>query len=240
MRAGISKPSEIVLLADRNLCVVLAAVIFGPNRAGTGIAPVFLVDRPGPRQRVIDHGHFVVQDVRIGLVEMDSLLENRLIVEGERQAGRIIGTGSLERPAGLDFEHVVAAVAVLVDPFADRIARERRIEPRRPVAPVSEDSPTMVVIIDQEVGGFRGDDLFLRPERHHHVRHAGREAPRGRIIAQSAVGLIREARVEHRLILGRKRCLLSIAPGSGLVVRWLARQPRDNEPRPLTLPVGIS
>ena len=67
---------------------------------------------------MIDHGHFVVQNLRVCLVEVDSLLEDRLIVESQRQTGGIIGARSLEIE-GLDFEHVVAAVAVLVDPFAD-------------------------------------------------------------------------------------------------------------------------
>ena len=107
-----------MLVADRNLPVVLAAIVFRPNRPRIRVAQVSLVDCPWARQRVIDYGHFVVEDIRISFVEMDSLLEDRLIVESQGQTGGIIGARSLEF-AGLDFERVVAAVAVLVDPFVD-------------------------------------------------------------------------------------------------------------------------
>jgi hypothetical protein len=40
-----------------------------------------------------------------------------------RQAGLVVSARSLEA-AGLDLEHVVAAIAVLVDPLADRVAGE--------------------------------------------------------------------------------------------------------------------
>jgi hypothetical protein len=50
-----------------------------------------------PRQSVIDHGHFVVQKLRVCFVEVDPLLENRLIIESERQTGRIIGRGQSTR-----------------------------------------------------------------------------------------------------------------------------------------------
>jgi hypothetical protein len=52
----------------------------------------------------------VVQDVRIGLVEMDPLLEDGLIVVMQRQAGADIGAGTLEGAVRLDREQVMAAL----------------------------------------------------------------------------------------------------------------------------------
>jgi hypothetical protein len=46
-----------------------------------GVAPKGLVDAPGPRQGVVEHGDLVMKEVRIILVEMEALLERRLIVE---------------------------------------------------------------------------------------------------------------------------------------------------------------
>jgi hypothetical protein len=42
------------------------------------------------RQRIVDHGDFVVDDLGIGLIEVDALLENGLIVEVEGKAGRVL------------------------------------------------------------------------------------------------------------------------------------------------------
>jgi hypothetical protein len=70
---------------------------------------------------MIDRGDLIMKDSGIGLVAIDALLEDRLIVEVERQAGLVVGAWALEA-TGLDFEDVVAAVAVGVDPAADRVA----------------------------------------------------------------------------------------------------------------------
>jgi hypothetical protein len=45
----------------------------------------------------------------------------------QRQAGGVVGARALEA-AGLDFERVVAAVSVGIEPFADRIAGEARLD----------------------------------------------------------------------------------------------------------------
>ena len=72
---------EIVFCANENLRVVLGAADFGPLRPWIGVANVFLVDDPRSRQGIVDYRHFVMQDVWIGLVEIDTLLEDGLIVE---------------------------------------------------------------------------------------------------------------------------------------------------------------
>ena len=172
------------------------------------------------------------------LVAEEPLLEDRLVVDVQRQAGFVEGARSLEA-AGLDLEQVVAAVAVGVDPFADRVAREGRRESRRPVAAVGVDAAEVVVPADQHVGGLRRDDEFQRAERHHHVGHAGRAAERGREIAEPALGLIGEALLQDGLIFRRQRRLLPEAPRLGLVVRRLAAKPAHGEPLPLAGPIRI-
>ena len=84
-------------------------------------AAISLDRRPWPRERVVDGGDLVDQDLGIGLVEMDALLEDAFIVPVKRQAGGVIDAGTSEA-AGLDFERVVAAVAVGIDPLADRVS----------------------------------------------------------------------------------------------------------------------
>src|SRR5262249_28946304 len=56
---------EIVFLANEDLRIVLDANRFRPLRQWIAIANVSLVDSPRPRQRVVDHREFVVQEVRI-------------------------------------------------------------------------------------------------------------------------------------------------------------------------------
>ena len=48
------RAQEIVFLADEDLRVVLGAADFGLFRPWMGVANVFLVDGPGPRQRLVD------------------------------------------------------------------------------------------------------------------------------------------------------------------------------------------
>ena len=74
-------------------------------------------------------------------------------------------------------------VAVLVDPFADRVALEARHDVLRPVAPIGIDAAKVVVHADQDVGAIGRDDEFQRNERHHHMRHAGGTARGGWEIA---------------------------------------------------------
>ena len=99
---------------------------------------------------------------RIGLVEIDALLDDGLAVLVERDAGGVVTARQLEE-AGLDLEHVVLAVAVLVDPLADRVAREGRRGIGRPFAAVGINPPVgIVVVADQDVGDVRHDDHFHR------------------------------------------------------------------------------
>src|SRR5258708_21402273 len=189
---------------------------------------VFLIDGPRPGQSMVDRSDFVVKDVRVGLVAINALLEDRLIIDVQRQAGLIISTRSLEA-ARLNLKDIVSAVAVFVDPPADRVAREGRLEMLGPVASVREDATIVVMPTDQDVGGIWGHDEFHWPKSHHHVRHPGCAAQGGGEIAETALGLIRNARRQDRLILRRERRLLSKSPGLGLIMRRLRWKPEDRK-----------
>ncbi len=82
----------VVLLADDDIHVALGAENLAPVRTRIRVAPKGLVDAPGPRQGVVEHGDLVMQKVRIVPVEMEAFLEGRLIVEGERQPGRVVAS----------------------------------------------------------------------------------------------------------------------------------------------------
>ena len=60
-------------------------------------------------------------------VEEQLLLDDGLFVGVQRKAVDVEIARALE-VARLDFEHVVAAVTVLVDPFASRVAGEGRLD----------------------------------------------------------------------------------------------------------------
>jgi hypothetical protein len=67
---------KIVFLADDDLVVAFGAGIFAPDRAWIGVAPIGLVNAPRPRQGMVDHGDFVMKNIRIALVEMEASLED--------------------------------------------------------------------------------------------------------------------------------------------------------------------
>src|SRR5580700_1162960 len=118
---------EIDLTVDVDVHIVFGAhVLLPPDRLLGLRAAIVLDDDPRPRQRVIDGGHLVVHNVRIGLVEIDALLDDRLTVYVHRNAARLKGSRS-PQAARLDKEGVVAPTAAFIDPAADRIAREQRV-----------------------------------------------------------------------------------------------------------------
>src|SRR6266545_1339436 len=93
------------------------------------------------------------------------------------QAGRVQCSGPLE-VTGLNFDHVEAAVAALLDPFADRITLEAGLDLLRPVAPVGIDAAMVAaVVIEQDMSDLRQQDDFHFTINVHRRRHAGRHAP---------------------------------------------------------------
>src|SRR5262249_30902750 len=152
------------------------------------LATEFLGYGPWARQRVIDGRDFVVQSVRIGFIEVNSLFDDSLIILVKRETAALVGARAFH-VAGLDLEYVVAALCVRIDPFADRIAGEGRLRMVGPTAPVGID-PTRHVVLEQDVGGLRGEDEFHREDDAHQPRHADWQASVPWVIPGSAPGLV--------------------------------------------------
>src|SRR5215813_11993857 len=126
---------DIIFVAYADVAIVLRADVFGPDRPRISIAPIAARDGPGPGQRVVDRRDLVVQDVRVGLVRIEALPDDRLAILVERDSAAVIAVRYLDR-ARFDGERIVAAVAVGIFPFADRIARVGRLQFLRPFAAV--------------------------------------------------------------------------------------------------------
>jgi hypothetical protein len=212
--------------------VVLAAFVLVPDHLAL-LANVFLGDRPRPREGIVGDSDLVEERILGGFVEPDALLHHGLVVAMQRQTGRLEIARALE-VAGLDLEQVVAAIAVLVLPIADRVADHGRLLVGREAAAVSIDAARHVALED-DVGHLRLDDELDWPDHGHHPRHAVGCAGDAGVLALAALGLIGEACLEDRLIFCREWRLLVAAWPSGLV-------PLDagaGRAFPLARPVGI-
>src|SRR5262249_25896610 len=124
----------------------------------------------------------------------DALLDHGLIVGVQRNAGRLEDARAAEA-ARLGFEHVVLSVALAVDPLADRIAGEARLDLPGPGAPVGVDVPELVHVDHAHVGARGRDDDLHRLVADHHLRHAGGHATNLRLVVLPALPLLRQARV---------------------------------------------
>src|SRR6516165_2129472 len=179
-----------------------------------------------------------MKQVRIVLVEMKSFLDDRLIVKVQRQPRMVVSARSLEA-ARLDLKYRIVAIAIIIGPFSDRIAKIGRLDVRGPVTPVGVDSAHFhEVEVGQDVSGFWRDHVFL-PRWRHDARHPAQDAAGSRIIAQSALGLVGHALFQDFLIFRRQRGLLA---GSGRL-GWIELYSLTFTIRvvagPLTLPVRI-
>src|SRR5262245_23403738 len=99
--------------------IVLGAINEIPHRLAP--APVRAVDGPGPRERMVGDGDLCAQQVRVGFIEPEPLADDRGIVVVQWHATAFERSWPLEA-ARLDLEQVITPVAVVVSPFADRIA----------------------------------------------------------------------------------------------------------------------
>ena len=142
--------------------------------------------------------------------------------------------------ARLDLERVEAAVAVGVDPAADRIADEGRLDRLRPFAPVGEDAAGIVDVLDQEIGHLRRDEDLDRREGRHDPRHAGREAGVGRVGALPAGGLVLRGWPRRSPDIPASAAPAGPAPLTlRRVVGRLAGDAGDGDAAPRTLPIRI-
>ncbi len=173
---------------------------------------------------MIDDGDFIVQHVGIAFVQVHALPYDALVVPVQRSAADIVVAGAFEA-ACLDQQHVVAAVAVLVDPSADRITRKHRvcIHIIRKVAPVGMNAAIVVDVFHQNVRGVRHDDDLHGRVGVHDSRHAGRQAFVGRVAALSARFLVGEVALVDGLILCGQRHFLQPAGRLGWIESTGAR-----------------
>ena len=82
---------EIVVFADRDMSIVFGAdVLAPPDRLFGRDAAVVLDDGPGTRQRMVERGDFVMQEVRIGFVEVKPLLDDRCSNQPRTSAGGFV------------------------------------------------------------------------------------------------------------------------------------------------------
>src|SRR5215831_9074636 len=94
---------KVVLSADLDVNVAFSADRFRPNRLLPGRnAAIFLDRRPRSRQRIVDGRDLVDDDVRVGLVGIEPLLDDGLVVLVQRKTGPVIGARALEI-TGFDF-----------------------------------------------------------------------------------------------------------------------------------------
>src|SRR5262245_56811170 len=78
---------KIVFILDADMRIGFRANLREPHRTGIWIAGGLLGLGVGPRQRMIELGDLVVKGVAVGLVEIDPLLDDGLIVAVEWDAG---------------------------------------------------------------------------------------------------------------------------------------------------------
>src|SRR3954469_8767510 len=91
--------------------------------------------------------------------------------------------------ARLDFKHVVAAVAISVDPAADGIATHRRLDLGGPIAPVGIDAAIVFDPVGEDVSGYGRDNKLLRLEPPGIEGLAHAEAGRAQPVADAALCL---------------------------------------------------
>jgi hypothetical protein len=71
---------EVALLADFDITIALGTNFLDPLRLLDWHTRIFLCNCPRPCQRVVDRRDLVIEDVRIGLIGLNPLPENALIV----------------------------------------------------------------------------------------------------------------------------------------------------------------
>src|SRR5215510_10922648 len=109
---------HVVLIADAHELLAFGADVLDPGWPRIRITAIVFENGPGTRQAIVDDRQVIMQKVRIGLVEINTLLEDGLVVAMERQAAGVVGARALEA-TGLDLQQVEAAITVGIDPFAD-------------------------------------------------------------------------------------------------------------------------
>src|SRR5205823_12084336 len=106
LRMGMMVPSplrKLGLLDDHDVSLPFGAIVFTPpGLLGAFHPTIGLHHRPRPRQRIVDRGHLVAQNILVVLVEREALLDDRLVIVGHRHA-RLVPHARAADVAGLGF-----------------------------------------------------------------------------------------------------------------------------------------
>src|SRR5262249_55241903 len=118
---------KVMLAPNGDMIVAFAAnLVAEPDRLTGRDALVDFVDHPWPGQRMVDGRDIIMEQVWIGLVEIDALFDDGLVIGMQGDAGGVVDAWPFQA-AGLDHKGVVAAVAVLIEPLADGITQILRL-----------------------------------------------------------------------------------------------------------------
>ena len=102
-------------------------------------APIGFLHRPGLGERVVNDGDLIVQEIRVGLVEIDAFADDGLVVAVQGQARGVEGPGAKKTPRLRD-EYVKSPIAIFVDPLAMGRAAKTFVDVRRPRASIGVDA----------------------------------------------------------------------------------------------------
>src|SRR5258708_22522886 len=106
----------------------------------------------------------------------------------QRQARGVVVARALEATS-LDLERIEVSVPGGVEPLADGIADQRRLDLLGPVAAVGVDAPRVLDPVDQHISSLRRDDELDRLERIHDERHAKAATGGAQPIAETTLPL---------------------------------------------------
>src|SRR5579883_714500 len=134
---------HVALTSDTHMLVLLDAGRVAPDRASFAGAPVALGHRPWTREGMVDQSDLVVQNVSVGGIAEETLLDDALIVRMQRNSARVERAQALEA-ARLDHERIVETIALCFDPTADGITGDRRLACVPKAAAVREDAPVLI------------------------------------------------------------------------------------------------
>src|SRR5437764_1434328 len=98
---------------------------------------------------MVDHRNVVMDNTSVVLFSVYPFFEDGLIVKVKGQSGGVKDARALEATS-FGLQHVIGAVAILVDPPSDRIALIARINLLRPVTAVGEDATRLCT--NQNIG----------------------------------------------------------------------------------------
>src|SRR5215510_2206414 len=109
---------HVIFPADQDMWIVLGAIDKIPKRFC--LASIDATDCPRVSERAVGDRRLDAQQAQVYFVKCDPLANNGGIIFVQRHPTAFVGAGTLEATR-LDLKQIVATVAILVDPLADRV-----------------------------------------------------------------------------------------------------------------------